>query len=102
MYKCRPKYVNILIKEYGSVDCIVLSHAHMDHSGALPVLSREYPDSRIYTTHATKDLVRILQYDSLKSWSTFYSAGHIAGAVGVFLSGDEGSFFYSGDFSVTP
>ncbi|MDR2179669.1 MAG: MBL fold metallo-hydrolase [Synergistaceae bacterium] len=131
-----------IINEYGSVDCVVLTHAHVDHSGALPVLSREYPEARIYMTHATKDLVRILLYDSLKIMEqkeleipmyaeihvkkmldnalcfspthtfvpfsdsdieiTFYSAGHIAGAAGIFLSGKEGSFFYSGDFSITP
>ncbi|MCL2163341.1 MAG: MBL fold metallo-hydrolase, partial [Oscillospiraceae bacterium] len=130
-----------IIKEFGSIDCIVLSHAHMDHSGALPVLSREYPNARIYMTHASKDLVRILLYDSLKIMDyretgipiyadihvekmldnivcyspnhtfspfsdsdiriTFYGAGHIAGAAGIFLAGEEGSFFYSGDFSAT-
>ena len=130
------------LKKFGSVDAIILSHAHMDHSGALPVLSREYPNAKIYMTHATKDLIYVLLYDSLKIMEhreaeipifaeihvkamlnniicfspthtfkpfsdnnieiTFYSAGHIAGAVGVYVCGDEGSFFYSGDFSVTP
>jgi Cft2 family RNA processing exonuclease len=55
-----------LIKDSGGVDAIFLSHAHMDHSGCLPVLSREYPEAKIYMTHATKDLIKVLLYDSLK------------------------------------
>ena len=54
------------IQENGGVDAIIISHAHMDHSGSLPVLSREYPEARIYMTHATRDLIRVLLYDSLK------------------------------------
>lgn len=33
---------------------------------------------------------------------TFYMAGHIIGAAGVYIQGKEGSVFYSGDFSSTP
>lgn len=55
-----------LIQENGGADAICVSHAHLDHCGSLPVLSREYPDARIYTTHATKDLARVLLADSLK------------------------------------
>jgi Cft2 family RNA processing exonuclease len=55
-----------LIQENGGVDAICVSHAHLDHSGSLPLLSGEYPDARIYMTHATKDLTRVLLADSLK------------------------------------
>jgi len=131
-----------VLREFGAVDCIVLSHAHLDHSGALPLLSREFPFAKVYMTHPTKDLIRVLLYDSLKIMDqreseipiyaeihvekmldnivcfspnrafkpfndcgleiTFYGAGHIVGAAGVFINGGEGSFFYSGDFAGTP
>jgi len=128
-----------LIQENGGADAIIISHAHMDHTGSLPVLSREYPEAKIYMTHVTKDLVRVLLFDSLKIMEyreaeipifaevhvknmmdrilcfspgltfkpfdndiavTFYHASHIAGAAAIYISGREGSFFYSGDFSL--
>ncbi len=55
-----------VIQERGGVDAILVSHAHLDHTGCLPAISREYPHAVIYMTHATKDLVRVLLYDSLK------------------------------------
>lgn len=55
-----------LLQEKGGVDAIFLSHAHMDHCGYLPVLSRAYPLARIYCTHITKELIRTLLSDSLK------------------------------------
>jgi len=55
-----------MIQEAGGVDAIFISHAHLDHTGALPIISREYPEAPIYMTHATKDLIRVLLYDSLK------------------------------------
>ncbi len=44
------------IQELGGVDVFFASHAHLDHTGSLPVISREYPAARIYMTHATKAL----------------------------------------------
>lgn len=54
------------IQELGGVDAIFISHAHLDHTGSLPIISREYPNARIYMTHATKALTQVLLYDSLK------------------------------------
>ena len=38
----------------------------MDHIGCLPIISKEYPDAKIYMNNMTKDLVKVLLYDSLK------------------------------------
>jgi predicted metal-dependent RNase len=54
------------IQDQGGVDAIIVSHAHMDHIGSLPIISKEYPGARIYTTRMTKDLMKVLLYDSLK------------------------------------
>jgi len=126
-----------LLQESGGIDAIIVSHAHTDHTGALPALSRQFPNALIYMTHMSKDLTRVLLYDSLKIMEreaeipiyaenhvremlnrtlcfspeftfkpfndadiniTFYSAGHIAGAASIYITGAEGSLFYSGDF----
>lgn len=50
----------------GGVDVILISHAHMDHIGTLPIVSKAYPQAPIYMTHMAQDLVRVLLYDSLK------------------------------------
>jgi uncharacterized protein len=47
-------------------DLFVLTHAHLDHSGALPVFHRHWPTVPIVATHATGELVRILLSDALK------------------------------------
>lgn len=54
------------IQQMGGVDMIIVSHAHMDHTGSLPVISKAYPAARIYMTVMTADLIRVLLYDSLK------------------------------------
>ena len=125
------------IQEQGGLDAIIVSHAHMDHIGTLPIISKAYPGAPIYMTGMTAELTRVLLYDSLKIMKyredeiphyseqdvlamlgrvhpvgyqtpfpvfdkftlTFYPAGHIAGAACVYLVTEEGSLFYSGDFS---
>ena len=46
------------------IDCVVLSHAHIDHSGNLPNLCRNGFTGNIYSTFATRDLVAIMLEDS--------------------------------------
>lgn len=43
---------------------VVLSHAHIDHSGRLPLLARQGFTGTIYSTHATRDLCTLLLADS--------------------------------------
>ena len=46
------------------IDAVVLSHAHLDHSGYLPLLVRLGYERPIYCTAATRDLLAILLRDS--------------------------------------
>src|SRR5512136_893863 len=46
------------------VDSVILSHAHIDHSGNLPNLVKQGFAGPIYCTYATKELADIMLRDS--------------------------------------
>lgn len=48
------------------VDAVVLSHAHVDHSGYLPLLARDGFHGPIYCTGATADLLGIVLPDAAR------------------------------------
>jgi len=47
-----------------SIDAVLLTHAHIDHSGYLPALVRDGFAGKIYTSHASLELCEILLRDS--------------------------------------
>jgi len=51
------------------LDAILVTHAHTDHTGALPVVHEAFPAAPIHLTPPTADLVAILQRDALRIMS---------------------------------
>lgn len=47
-----------------SIDAVVLSHGHIDHSGRIPLLVKRGFSGPVFTQEATADLARVLLLDS--------------------------------------
>ena len=122
--------VTPLYSEWGldglwELDALVISHAHMDHSGALPVFFRNLHGVNIYSSEATPDILTALYRDNFsrarnkdiaaisdtfipakygvpfkaKNFTvTLYPAGHIPGAAMTLIENDDCSVLFTGDF----
>ncbi|OCR01465.1 exonuclease [Oscillatoriales cyanobacterium USR001] len=64
----RPKgYDPLPALEYlNNPDLLIVSHAHLDHLGAVPVFHNRYPGVRIICTHGTREIAHIMLRDCLK------------------------------------
>src|SRR5579885_1489991 len=47
-------------------EALLITHAHIDHTGALPLIASLYPHIPIYATESTRVLTEILLRDSVK------------------------------------
>ena len=68
MFQGMGKETNALNRYFGfdpmTVDAMILSHAHIDHSGLIPKLTKEGFKGTIFCTPATKELTGVLLEDS--------------------------------------
>jgi len=56
---------NFSLLDRENLDVVVLTHAHHDHVGALPVLTKRYRDIPIYMTPATAHIAGIVLHNSV-------------------------------------
>lgn len=54
------------IQPFSSLDAVILTHAHLDHSGLLPILYKYGYEGPVYMTPPTRDLSALLQNDYIK------------------------------------
>jgi metallo-beta-lactamase family protein len=70
LYQGRREEAQRINKEFefdcSKLDAVILSHAHIDHSGNLPHLVKRGYDRAIYGTPATKSLCEVMLMDSGK------------------------------------
>ncbi|MBX3257621.1 MAG: MBL fold metallo-hydrolase [Chitinophagaceae bacterium] len=68
MFQGLGKETDVLNREWGfnppEIDHLILSHAHIDHSGLIPKLVKDGFRGRIYCTPATHELTEVLLEDS--------------------------------------
>ncbi|MHC1604879.1 MAG: beta-CASP ribonuclease aCPSF1 [Candidatus Methanofastidiosia archaeon] len=60
-YLSAPEFKYILASN--ELDAIIITHAHLDHSGFVPYLFKSLYDGPVYCTPATRDLMSLLQKD---------------------------------------
>jgi len=109
MFQGRPENEgwNLLRPEMdiSSLTAVVITHAHLDHCGRLPLLSRGGFSGPIFMTEATKALVEIVLYDAAKiakedAASVIYDEGDVEKVLKQIHTVDYGKDIDIGGFRV--
>jgi metallo-beta-lactamase family protein len=83
LYQGKRKTSNDLNKNLpflaSQINAVILSHAHLDHCGTLPILVKNGFQGKIYCTDATADIAKYILEDSagLQEQDAIYFNGHL-------------------------
>jgi metallo-beta-lactamase family protein len=85
---------------------MILTHAHLDHCGRLPLLVKNGFRAPIFMTKATKDLTELSLYDTAKVargnyTEPLFSEGDVTKAIDLMQTADYHQQFSVGDFKIT-
>jgi metallo-beta-lactamase family protein len=73
------------------LDCIILTHAHLDHCGRIPYLVKKGFGGRIYSTNATKQITQVVLEDAAKQ----HQDGLVVADMGDILGDNNSSYVQS-------
>lgn len=60
----RQRNWNPFMESFSQIDAVILTHAHLDHTGYIPLLVKNGFKGKIYCTVGTRELTRIILLDS--------------------------------------
>ena len=106
------------------LDALIISHAHLDHAGALPAFFRNLNGVKIYSSEAMPEILTAIYRDNFSSRNrdiaaisdtfitakygvpfmvkgltvTLFPAGHIPGAAMTLIEDEHCKVLYTGDF----
>jgi len=63
--------------KWGDIDALLISHAHLDHVGAVPYVHKRCPSLPIFATEATIDLMRIMLLDVARTGNSEEAVGEM-------------------------
>jgi predicted metal-dependent RNase len=58
------------------IDAVVLTHAHQDHLGSLPVLLKDHPEAIVFSTEPTRQLADVMLHNSVNVMTKRHEQGN--------------------------